>query len=455
MSYSVLKEAPLAPNPVIIAAMGHAGVGIGADAYRWVLMDVGADPKAPTLRGEKQQMEVLRRYGTTVLRFGASLRRGEIPLVPRALLVDLDPRSANLILQSYPKLFAMKDKHAVYGLGGAARNWAEGRTRFKKEIVQKQDLASRIRGVSPEPVRGFILPFSMGGGTGGSFSSEFMHYVKTEESLGQATIATFATIPEFGWDPVIQGASHISIVMSLAHQIKYSDTPILLDNEEMRKHASRFADRLKSRSSIVDELPRQIQVGWREYRDMNLLAAHAIAEFMNSFIRETEWDMSNYRTWLAAGKPKFVVPWLIPLVPKGGPTMDSIEHDVKDNNQGILFELAPEGEKVEPGPRDSACIIVKTKGLLSAEHREYFKRLLEDKFEIPNKRLVFIKVPALENEPASACILLNVKAIGKKLLPLVAEAEDAWESYKDEYQKRGLSHEEFKQAVIDVTGHLG
>ena len=314
-SYGILKEAPLAPNPVIIASMGHAGEGIGAEAYRWVLIDVGADPKAPTLKGEKQQLEVLRRYGSTILRFGASLRRGETPLVPRALLVDLDPRSANLILQSYPKLFSMKDKHAVYGLGGAARNWAEGRTRFKKEIEQKQDLASRIRGVSPEPVRGFILPFSMGGGTGGSFSSEFMRYMKEEESMGQATIATFATLPEFGWDPVIHGASHISIVMSLAHQIKYADAPVLLDNEVMRKQAALFADFFKSRSSIVDDLPKQIQVGWRDYRDMNLLAAHAIAEFMNSFIRETEWDMSNYRTWLAAGKPKFVVPWLIPLVP--------------------------------------------------------------------------------------------------------------------------------------------
>ncbi len=455
MSYGVLKQAPLAPNPVIIASMGHAGVGIGAEAYRWVLIDVGADPKAPTLKGEKQQLEVLRRYGSTILRFGASLKRGETPLVPRALLVDLDPRSANLILQSYPKLFAMRDKHAVYGLGGAARNWAEGRTRFQKEIEQKQDLASRIRGISPEPVRGFILPFSMGGGTGGSFSSEFMRYMKEEENLGQATIASFATIPEFGWDPVIHGASHISIVMSLAHQIKYSDAPILMENSELRKQASLFADRLRGRSSIVDELPRQIQVGWRDYRDMNLLAAHAIAEFMNSFIRETEWDMSNFRTWLAAGKPKFVIPWLIPLVPRGGPTMDSIEQNISQGNQGILFDVAPEGEKVEAGPRDSACIILKTKGSITAEQREYFKRLLEEKFEIPDKRLVFIKVPAMEGEPASACILLNVKAVGKKILPLVAEAEDAWESYKDEYQKRGLSHEEFKQAVLDVTGHLG
>ena len=36
-----------------------------------------------------------------------------------------------------------------------------------------------------------------------------------------------------------------------------------------------------------------------------LISAHVIAEFMSSFIRETEWDMSNYRTWLAASKAPF------------------------------------------------------------------------------------------------------------------------------------------------------
>ena len=90
MAYDIAKEAPLAPNPIIMACMGHAGVGIGAEAFRWILLDVGADPKAPALRGEKEQLEVLRRYGGTILRFGASMRRGEVPLVPRALLIDLD-----------------------------------------------------------------------------------------------------------------------------------------------------------------------------------------------------------------------------------------------------------------------------------------------------------------------------------------------------------------------------
>ncbi len=454
MAFRAANQAPLAPNPVIMACMGHAGVGIGAEAYRWVLIDVGANPSAPTLKGEKQQLEVLRRYGSTILRFGASLRRGETPLVPRALLVDLDPRSANLILQSYPQLFAMKDKHAVYGLGGAARNWAEGRSRFRNEIVGKQDIASRIQAISPEPVRGFIVPFSMGGGTGGSFSSEFMSYVKGSNTLGHATVATFGILPEFGWDPVIYGPAHISIVLNLAYQIKYSDAPILMDNKELRFQADRLKGMLDARSSIVDELPKQIRVGWHDYRDKNLLAAHVIAEFMDSFIRETEWDMSNYRTWLAASKPKFVVPWLIPLVPRGGSDIRAIEQAMGQGNDGILFDLEQDGQ-MEQGKTDSACVLVKTSGELTAENREFFKKLLADRFDIKDKRVIFIKIPTMPGETASALILLNIKGISKKLLPIITEAEDAWDSYKDEYQNRNLTHEEFKKAVIEVSSHLG
>ncbi|MDG6904225.1 MAG: cell division protein FtsZ [Nitrososphaerota archaeon] len=448
------KEAPLAPNPVIMASMGHAGVGIGAEAFRWLLLDVGADPKAPSLRGEKEQLEVLRRYGSTLLRFGASMRRGEVPLVPRALLVDLDPRSANLILQSYPELFAMRDKHALYGLGGAARNWAEGRRRFLEEIEKKQDVLTKIRSVSPEPVRGVVIPFSMGGGTGASFSSEFMRFTKTSGDLGYSTIASFGILPEFGWDPVIFGPSHISITMSLAHQMKYSDCPVLLDNKSMRTHAQRLADLFNSRSSIVDDLPRQLQVGWNEYRSVNLVSAHVIAEFMSSFIRETEWDMSNYRTWLAASKPRFVIPWLMPIVPHGDSSFESIQKQISDGNEGVLFDLEDDGGKPEVGPRDSACVLVKAKGTLEAETRNFFKKIVQDRFEIEDKRIIFIKIPALQNEPASCMVLLNLHALGKRLLPFVKEAEDVWDSYKDEYSRKGLGQEEFKQAVLDVTGHL-
>ncbi len=454
MAVNLAKQAPLAPNPVIMACMGHAGVGIGAEAYRWVLMDVGADPKAPSLKGEKEQLEVLRKYGTTIMRFGTSLRRGEVPIVPRALLVDLDPRSANLILQAYPELFAMRDRHALYGLGGAARNWAEGRGRFKTEIEEKHDLPARLNSISPEPVRGFILPFSMGGGTGGSFSSAFIEYTKNSSAMNPATVATFGIIPEFGWDPVIYEPACISIVLTLAYQMKYSDAPILMDNKTLRFNGEKHSGKLKRRASIVDELPKQIQVGWREYRNMNLISAHAIAGFMNSFIRETEWDMSNYRTWLAAQKPKFVIPWLIPLVPQGGSELKSALDALNDGNEGILFDLGEEHDATKGAPKDSACVIVKSKGILSAEDRSMLRKIVQDRFKIADRKIIIIKAPAVQGEPAALTVLLNVKAIGERLLPYVADAEDAWDQYKGEYEKKGLSRADFKQAVLDVTGHL-
>ena len=281
-----------------------------------------------------------------------------------------------------------------------------------------------------------------------------MAYVKGSNVLGQATIATFGILPEFGWDPVIYGPAHISIVLNLAYQIKYADAPILMDNKELRFHADRLKGMLDSRSSIVDELPKQIRVGWHDYRANNLLAAHVIAEFMDSFIRETEWDMSNYRTWLAASKPKFVVPWMIPLAPKGTSDIKGVQQAIEEGNDGLLFDLEQEGE-MERGKTDSACVLVKTSSSLGAEDRAFFKKVLEEKYGIQDKRVIFIKIPTMPDEPAGALVLLNIRGICKKLLPIVTEAEDAWDSYKDEYQSRNLAHEEFKKAVIDVSSHLG
>jgi hypothetical protein len=139
---------------------------------------------------------------------------------------------------------------------------------------------------------------------------------------------------------------------------------------------------------------------------------------------------------------------------KGGPNLSSIENALNEGNDGILFDLGEDGNS-EPGKTDSACILVKTRGSLTPEEREFFKKLIQERFKMKDNRIIFIKVPAMEKEPASACILLSIREVGNRLLPYVAEAEDAWDSYKDEYQKRGLTHEEFKQAVIDVTGHLG
>ena len=127
---------------------------------------------------------------------------------------------------------------------------------------------------------------------------------------------------------------------------------------------------------------------------------------------------------------------------------------MSEGNEGVLFDLEADGGKPEVGPKDSACVLVKAKGTLEAEERNFFKKIIQDRYEIDDKRIIFIKIPALQNEPASCMVLLNLHALGKHLLPYVKEAEDVWESYKDEYGRKGLAQEEFKQAVLDITGHL-
>src|SRR5574338_1118672 len=445
-----------------MTSFGHCGIGLGAEAYRRLLLDVGADPLKPVLKGEKEEAQVLKRYGSTILRFPNSYGGSEIPLIPRALLIDLDPRAANLILQSYPDLFALRDKHVISGAGGAARNWAEGRTRFIKEVSTKYDMQKQLASLSPEPVRGFTVAFAMGGGTGASFASAFMQYIK-KDTKEHATIASFGLLPEFGWDPVILEASAINIVMNLEHQIKYSDCSILFSNKRLRELAQRHEKRLDKMSSIIDDLPKEHEVGWKDYRGMNLSAANAMSMFIASFARETEWDMSNYRTWLATKRPRFAIPWVIPILPDEDQwnlntlagnkhnTMDSIIDNINKKQDAILFDIDETDIRNHGGPKDSCCALVKVKREFDIKEREILKRVIKDRFNIEDSRMIFVKIPIMDKEQANVTIFVNSKAIGPKILDIAREAEESWDAYKDEYGKWGLTTEDFKQSLMDVV----
>lgn len=455
------KVAPLPPAPVLMTCFGHCGIGLGAETYRRLLLDVGANPLKPTIKSAKEESRVLKRYGSTILRFAPAYGSGEIPLIPRALLVDLDPRAANLILQSYPDLFALREKHVIHGAGGAARNWAEGRTRFTQEMKSKEDIQKHLTALSPEPVRGFIVPFAMSGGTGSSFASSFIEFVK-KDSKEHATVATFGLLPEFGWDPVIFEAAAINIVMNLEYQIKYSDCSILFSNKTLRQLAHKYEKKLQKIPSIIDDLPKEQEIGWKDYKGMNLIAANAISMFISSFARETEWDMSNYRTWLTTKRPKFAIPWAIPVMSEenqwnkellGGRsnTMDDVITRIGKKEDALLFDIDENDIRNNGGKKDSCCVLVKIKGEFDIKERETIKRIIKDKFNIEESRMIFVKIPILDGEQANVTILVNTKAIGPKILEIATEAEESWDGYKEEYGRWGLSTEEFKQGLMDVV----
>ena len=452
---------PLPPAPVLMTCFGHCGIGLGAESYRRLLLDVGADPLKPIIKTSKDESRVLKRYGSTILRFSPSYGSGEIPLIPRALLVDLDPRAANLILQSYPDLFALREKHVIHGAGGAARNWAEGRTRFGQEMESKIDIRKQLSLLSPEQVRGYTVPFAMGGGTGSSFASSFIEFVKSA-STDPTTVATFGLLPEFGWDPVIFEAAALNIVMNLEYQIKYSDCSVLISNKILRQLSHQHEKKIQKIPSIIDDLPKEHEVGWKDYKGMNIIAANAISMFTASFARETEWDMSNYRTWLTTKRPKFAIPWVAPAVPEeaqwgrellGGKSnaMESVISKIGKKEDALLFDIDESDIRNNGGPKDSCCVLVKIQGEFDIKERQSLKQIIKDKFNIQESRMIFVKIPIMEGEPANVTILLNTKAIGPKMLDIVSEAEESWNAYREEYGRWGLSTEEFKKGLMDVV----
>ncbi|NDB92137.1 MAG: cell division protein FtsZ, partial [Nitrososphaeria archaeon] len=193
------------------------------------------------------------------------------------------------------------------------------------------------------------------------------------------------------------------------------------------------------------------------------IAANAISMFISSFARETEWDMSNYRTWLATKRPKFAIPWVIPVLPDEDQwnlntitgnkhnTMDSIIENLNKKQDAVLFDIDETDIRNHGGPKDSCCALVKVKGEFDIKEREVLKRIIKDRFNIEDSRMIFIKIPILDKEQANVTILVNSKAIGPKVLDIAREAEEAWDDYKDEYGRWGLTTEDFKQSLMDVV----
>ena len=95
--------------------------------------------------------------------------------------------------------------------------------------------------------------------------------------------------------------------------------------------------------------------------------------------------------------------------------------------------------------------LVKVKGDFDIKEREILKRLIKERFNIEDSRMIFVKIPIMDKEQANVTILVNTKAIGPKILEVAREAEEAWDAYKDEYGRWGMTTEDFKQSLMDVV----
>jgi tubulin gamma len=132
-------------------------------------------------------------------------------------------------------------------------------------------------------------------------------------------------------------------------------------------------------------------------------------------------------------------------------TMDDVITRIGKREDALLFDIDENDIRNNGGKKDSCCVLVKIRGEFDIKERETIKRIIKDKFNIEESRMIFVKIPIMDGEQANVTILVNTKAIGPKILEIATEAEESWDGYKEEYGRWGLSTEEFKQGLMDVV----
>jgi len=156
--------------------------------------------------------------------------------IPRALLIDLEPRVINGIQNGlYSNLYNPENFYVAKHGGGAGNNWANGYCEGEKcqdEILEMIDREAD----GSDSLEGFVLTHSTAGGTGSGFGSYLLE--KINDRYPKKLIQTYSVFPNDN-DVVVQP---YNCLLSLKRLILNADACVVIDNNALTRIAT---DRLK------------------------------------------------------------------------------------------------------------------------------------------------------------------------------------------------------------------
>lgn len=113
--------------------------------------------------------------------------------IPRAVLLDLEPRVINTILNSpYSKLYNQENVFLSKNGGGAGNNWASGYSQGEKLNEEIFDIIDREADGS-DSLEGFVLCHSIAGGTGSGMGSNILE--KLSDRFPKKLVQTYSVFP--------------------------------------------------------------------------------------------------------------------------------------------------------------------------------------------------------------------------------------------------------------------
>ncbi|KAL9935548.1 hypothetical protein V8E36_005896 [Tilletia maclaganii] len=158
--------------------------------------------------------------------------------VPRAVLIDLEPRVINSVLSGpYRSLFNPENVWTSKSGGGAGNNWAAGYSAGEKIADELIEIIEREADGS-DSLEGFMLLHSIAGGTGSGLGSFLLE--RLNDAYPKKLIQTYSVFPhsEETSDVVVQPYNS---VLTLKRLVNNADSVVVLDNGALGRIA---ADRL-------------------------------------------------------------------------------------------------------------------------------------------------------------------------------------------------------------------
>ena len=210
------------PREIITIQIGQCGNQVGMEFWKRLCAEHGISPQGivneNAINGDDRK---------DVFFYQAD----DDHFIPRAILIDMEPRVINNIQNSdFSKFFNQENIYKSKEGGGAGNVWVKGYSHAEKVEEEIMDMIEREADGS-DSLEGFMLIHAINGGTGSGFGSYLLE--KLNENFPKKLIQTYSVFPnlnDLSNDIVV---SPYNSLLCLKRLILNSDSVIVIDNSAL------------------------------------------------------------------------------------------------------------------------------------------------------------------------------------------------------------------------------
>ncbi|KAL4121453.1 hypothetical protein ACI65C_011242 [Semiaphis heraclei] len=215
------------PCEMITVQLGQCGNQIGFEFWKKLCAEHGINPEGV--------LEPFATEGVGDRKDVFFYQADDNHYVPRAVLLDLEPRVIHSIMSSnYSKLYNPENVYLSKHGGGAGNNWASGFSQGERLQEEVFDILDR-EAEGGDSLQGFVLCHSIAGGTGSGMGSFILEHLT--DRYPKKIIETYSVFPNQDEisDVVVQPYNSLLTLKRLAQS---ADCVVVLDNTALNRIAT-------------------------------------------------------------------------------------------------------------------------------------------------------------------------------------------------------------------------